>query len=220
MVAPPIAICTTNIFRKNQLTVSLSLPTSESNMPKEHLEDFSPPWAQALINDPTWTAVPTWGREVMPPPSTENALMATTFDRPDGVRAVLTFNRYPSPRPSSSPSSSSPSSFKGFETRMLFSLGSGLNGHSGFSHGGFIGTLIDETSGQCAFLIFGTGIVTGEMTVRYKQMLPTPSIVLCRAWLEKEPEGRKVWVSAVVENGQGVVFATGTTLFIKTKSKI
>ena len=51
-------------------------------------------------------------------------------------------------------------------------------------------------------------------------MLPTPSIVLCRSWIEREPEGRKVWINAAVEDGQGVVFATGTLLFIKTKSKI
>jgi acyl-coenzyme A thioesterase PaaI-like protein len=103
---------------------------------------------------------------------------------------------------------------------MLFSLGTGVNGHDGFSHGGFIGTMIDEIGGQCTSVIFGTDIVTGEMTVRYRKMLPTPSIVLCRAWVEEEPEGRKVWIRASVEDGHGGVFATGKTLFIRTKPKI
>jgi acyl-coenzyme A thioesterase PaaI-like protein len=211
----------TNIFIYITKHIFLALTLSILYiMPTETISDFSPPWAQALINDHAWELVPTNGREEMPPPSTENALMALALDRPDGVRAVLSFNRYPSPPSSSSPSSSSPTSFKGFETRMLFSLGTGVNGHSGFCHGGFIGTLIDEACGQCAFPIFGSAVVTAEMTVQYKKMLPTPSIVLCRAWIEEEPEGRKVWVKASVEDGQGGVYATGKTLFIKTKAKI
>ena len=189
-------------------------------MPTESISEFSPPWAQALINNPAWKPVPTNGREVFAPPSTENAFMTSTLDRPDGVRAVLSFNRYP-PALSSSPPSSPPSvRFKGLETRMLFSLGTGVNGHSGFSHGGFIGTLIDEACGQCIFPIFGNDIATVEMIVQYKKMLPTPSVVLCRAWVEKEPEGRKVWVRASVEDGQGGVYATGRTLFIKIKPKL
>lgn len=189
-------------------------------MPTEHITDFSAPWAQALINDPSWKPVSTWGREVMPPPSTENALVASTLDRPDGIRAVLTFNRYPSSQTSSPSSSSSRTSFKGFETRMLFSLGTAVNGHDGFSHGGFTGTLIDEVSGQCANAIFGNNIVTAEMTVQYKKMLPTPRVVLCRGWIEEEPVGRKVWINASVEDGQGGVYALGRTLYIKTKAKI
>src|SRR6185312_2647763 len=110
---------------------ALTQPTSKSNMTRERIEDFSPPWAQAIINDPEWKQVSTWGREVMPPPSTENAMMAITLNRPDSARAVLTFYRKTSPL--SSPSSSpTPVSFKGFEIRMLWSLGSGLDGHSGF----------------------------------------------------------------------------------------
>lgn len=189
-------------------------------MPTELIEDFSPPWAQALINDPAWEPTPTFGRLTMEPPSTENALMVSTLNRPDGVRAVLSFQRFPSPPPASSSPSSSPPSFKGFETRMLYSLGTGVNGHNGYSHGGFIGTLIDEAAGQCAFSVFGNDIVTGEMTVRYKKMLPTPSIVLVRTWIDREPEPRKVWVKVAVEDGYGGVFATGITVFIKTRPKI
>lgn len=184
-------------------------------MPVEHLEDFSAPWAQAIINDPTWEPVYLFGREVFPPPSTENALMAVTLDRPDGVRAIAAFNRFPPPGPSSSPAQ-----HVGLETRMLVSLGTAVNGHSGICHGGFIGTLLDEVSGQIVWQVFGSNIVTADMSVQYKKMLPTPNVVLCRAWLEKEPERRKVWVRASVEDGLGGVYATGTTLFIQTKSKI
>lgn len=103
---------------------------------------------------------------------------------------------------------------------MLYSLGTGVNGHDGYSHGGFIGTLIDEATGQCVFPVFGSNIVTAEMTVQYKKMLPTPSVILVRAWIDREPERRKVWVKASVEDGLGGVFATGTTLFINIKPKI
>jgi len=103
---------------------------------------------------------------------------------------------------------------------MLFSLGSGLNGHHGYSAGGFIGCLIDEATGQCAAMIFGRAITMVALSVQYKKMLPTPNVVLCRSWIEKEPEGRKMWLQASIEDGFGGVFATGETLFVRQKPKL
>lgn len=181
-------------------------------MPTEELADFSLPWARTIIDDPTWKPIVTFGRAEPAPNSTENSLMAWTLSRPDGIRAVSSFHRFPS--------SSSPGSYAEHETRMLYSLGSGIHGHSGFSHGGFIAMLIDEVSGQCVETVYGRSILTAEMSVQFKKMLPTPSIVLCRAWFEKEPVGRKIWVKSSLEDGEGTVFATGGGLFILTRPKI
>lgn len=103
---------------------------------------------------------------------------------------------------------------------MLFSLGSGLDGHNGHSAGGFIGVLIDEVSAQWVAMLFGRAIATGALSVQYKKMLPTPNVVLCRSWIEKEPEGRKIWVQSSIEDGSAGVYATGETLFIREKPKL
>lgn len=106
------------------------------------------------------------------------------------------------------------------ETRMLFSLGKGVHGHSGFSHGGFISILIDEVTGQTAAMIYGRGIFTVELVIKFVKLLPTPSIVLCRGWIEKEQIGRKAWIKASIEDGEGGVFATGEALFIRERTKL
>lgn len=183
-------------------------------MAYEELSDFfSLPWAQTLIQDPSWQAVKSFSRIPPAAPSTENSLLASTLHSPDCVRAVASFHYFTA-------ISGGVQTYVGHQTRMLFSLGPGLNGHSGFAAGGFIGSLIDEVTGQCVATVFGRGIITAEMTVKYLNMLSTPRVVLCRAWIEEEPVRRKVWVKASIEDGLGSVFATGNALFIRGKPKL
>ena len=61
--------------------------------------------------------------------------------------------------------------------------------------------------------------VTAELTVKYEKPMPIPGVVLCRSWIEKT-EGRKVWIEGVLEDGKGLVFATGRSLFIRFKEKL
>ena len=80
-------------------------------------------------------------------------------------------------------------------------------------------TLLDEVMGTPVFVQWPAGCVTGELTVKYERPLPIPSVVLCRAWVEKS-DGRKVWIAGLLEDGNGLVFATGQSLFIKFKEKL
>jgi acyl-coenzyme A thioesterase PaaI-like protein len=184
-------------------------------MPPEHPGGFSSPWAQAIIEDPLWEPVVTYSRVAHPSRGTENAFLAQSLNGPECVRAVLSFHRFP--RSTSCPPAAA--SYAHHEARMIFSLGSGLDGHSGFAHGAVIGLLIDEVMGQCVATVFGRSIVTAELNVQFKKMLPTPSVVLCRAWIEEEPAGRKIRLKATVEDGEGGLFATGGGLFILVKPK-
>lgn len=77
--------------------------------------------------------------------------------------------------------------------------------------------MIDEVTGQCVGNLFGRDIVTGEITTRFRKRPPTPGVVLCRAWVEKEPVGRKIWIKASIEDGEGLVYATGEALYIRVK---
>ncbi|PQE13338.1 thioesterase superfamily protein [Rutstroemia sp. NJR-2017a BVV2] len=180
-------------------------------MAVEYTSDFlTVEWAQQLVRDPDWRPVPTYSTQRKPPPNTENSLLARTLWNASCIRAVTSFHK----------GNASASSPLANETRMLFSLGDGVHGHSGFSHGGFTGMMMDEVTGQLAATVYGRGIFTVELSLKYKKMLPTPGVVLCRAWIEKEPVGRKVWILGSIEDGQGTVYATGEALFIKEREKL
>ena len=80
-------------------------------------------------------------------------------------------------------------------------------------------TLLDEVMGTPVYVQWAIGCVTGELAVKYERPLPIPGVVLGRAWLEKI-DGRKVWIRGLLEDGNGLVFATGQSLFIKFKEKL
>jgi len=49
--------------------------------------------------------------------------------------------------------------------------------------------LLDEAAAQCVGTTFGrteTGLVTAELKIRFRRTLPTPAVVLCRSWVERE----------------------------------
>ena len=60
---------------------------------------------------------------------------------------------------------------------------------------------------------------TAELTVKYEKPLSTPGVVLCRSWVEKV-EGRKVWIKGVLEDGKGLVFARGQSLYIRFRENL
>jgi acyl-coenzyme A thioesterase PaaI-like protein len=94
-------------------------------------------------------------------------------------------------------------------------LGSGVNGHVDTSHGGFVAVLFDEGFG----LVAGNqrpddrAVMTVSLKIDYKKPVPTPGVVLCRCWLEKE-ERRKMWIRGAIEDGDGTVLATAQSLFL------
>ena len=55
--------------------------------------------------------------------------------------------------------------------------------------------------------------MTAYLRVDYKKPVPTPTVVLCRAWVERT-EGRKMFTVGTIEDGEGGVYAKGEALFI------
>ncbi|CAF1058640.1 unnamed protein product [Rotaria magnacalcarata] len=101
------------------------------------------------------------------------------------------------------------------EVQVAFLLGQGICGHKGIVHGGLTATMIDEVSGAAAFSCVGP-CFTANLNIDYAKPLLTPTWVLVRAHVERQ-EGRKVYVHAVVENGEGQIYAKAVALFIKPK---
>ena len=90
--------------------------------------------------------------------------------------------------------------------------------HSSIAHGGLIATLLDETLGTPIF-VQTMGCATAELSIKYERPVPIPGVVLCRSWVEKT-EGRKMWINGVLEDGNGIVYVRGQSLFISFREKL
>jgi len=97
----------------------------------------------------------------------------------------------------------------------VLSIGGGVNGHVDTCHGGFIGVVLDEVLGNAVATERASDKVsmTVYSKVYYKKPVRTPSKVLCRAKVYKT-EGRKMWVSGTMEDGEGTIMATAESLFM------
>jgi len=113
----------------------------------------------------------------------------------------------------------------------LFHLEGGLNGYPNICHGGIIATLLDEALGL-AYGIFAqreheiaeargeklsrAPSMTAELVTTYVRPLRTPQTVrIVIKGLRRE--GRKTFMEADVLDGEGVLLAKGTGLFVQLK---
>lgn len=115
---------------------------------------------------------------------------------------------------------------------MLLSLGRGVEGISGTAHGGIIALMLDEVMAHLASEMFGRdNIMTANLNVEFKRRLDTPRVVLARAYMEEGGEEvkrgdfrgedrRKVKIRGRIEDGEGGVFAEGTSVFVKLRPKL
>jgi len=108
----------------------------------------------------------------------------------------------------------------GGELLMLISLGDELGSHPGIVHGGMVMVLVDEVGG---------GIVSHELThpdtihsanfnINMRKSVRAPGILLGRAWIERAPERRKVWVKVRLEQDDGIC-AEGEVLYVRNKPR-
>ena len=171
--------------------------------------DFQLPWCRKLLNDPqkSWTVQvprPFQGKTVT------NAMFEKTLDGPDGIRAHLSFNR----------PSQEADAVKGVEECWLLSIGSDCDGAAGRAHGGFNTLVLDQISGSVSHHANPIPLppATATLTVDFKAPVPTPCVILLRAWVT-EHSGRKVWVRAVIENGDGTVCCASKGLFVVPKQQ-
>jgi acyl-coenzyme A thioesterase PaaI-like protein len=132
----------------------------------------------------------------------------------DAIRAQITFRR-PCKEPTAITSKQNP---QPLEDCILLSLGDALDGKAGRLHGGFSSMVLDQITGSCAHYFKPDPIppATATITVDFKRPVDTPSVVLARAWVI-EISGRKIWVSGVLEDGMGGIYAVGKALFILAK---
>ena len=181
---------------------------------EEHLSKHA--WCAQLLNDPTLIPIETPSRVVKP--GTENSFLAQTLRHQDAITACQSFYKLPSPSPANS--DSDPDSVNVGEMQTIYFIGSGLNGHEGICHGGFQSLALDEIMGLIVRLYpKASNPYTIYLNVTFKKPLPTPAVILCRAWFSKL-QGRKMWVGGTVGDGEGSLYATGESLFLDVKEKL
>lgn len=177
----------------------------------EKHQDFNVPWCQKLLNsDISFVEIPTepssasYANDLTKDKDVSNSMFKQTLYTPDAIRGQICFKR-----PTSESESIVP-----WEYCYILSLGSGIDGKSGRAHGGFNALILDQMTGTVASLVSGSvAPATATMTVDYKAPIETPGVVLCRGWAV-ERSGRKTWVKATVEDGQGKLLASAKALFI------
>lgn len=186
-----------------------------ANIPEATLDYFrSTLWCTGILADPAYIAVDSIAED--PDSHIGETLLRETLNSERGIRASLSLYRAPS-----APADTDRNVDTG-EIITLYSLGSGLDGQLKTCHGGVLAVLLDDVAGLILRhdpSVTKHGTYTVSLKIDYRRPVPTPRIVLCRASLVKI-EGRKAWVDATVEDGNGVVYATGQTLFLKSKASL
>ena len=107
-----------------------------------------------------------------------------------------------------------------------------MEGIAGTAHGGVVALMLDEVMAHLASEVFGRdNIITKHLNVEFKRRLDTPRVVLARAYMEEGEEEvkgggfggedrRKVKIRSRIEDGEGGVFAEGTSVFVKIRPRL
>lgn len=91
-------------------------------------------------------------------------------------------------------------------------LGPGAQGPPGHAHGGSMAALLDEVMGGAAWMN-GHMVVSAELTIRFRKMLPLGTRCIVRANVA-QADGRKVSTAGTICDEDGTLFCEGEALFI------
>lgn len=171
----------------------------ETPLPKEFSDR---PWCLGLLQDPGYTRVSLTDHD-------GDLFFRKTLHTESTIRASIGLQSV----------SNNLSLLQPREFLMLLDVREGTTGQSGICHGGFIATLLDEVTGR---LLSDHGLpypFTVLLNVTYKQPVYAPAVILARAVMGKV-EGRKMFVTATIEDENRTVCATADALFVARKESL
>ena len=182
--------------------VTPTLFTLKNSPEKTRAELASTPWAVKLFNDPT---LEPFHNTYYQPSTSLNSFIGDTLSTRDTISAWQSFQK----KPGHGGTNELP------EVLAAIKIGSGVNGYFDTCHGGFISLLLDEVTSNTADLAReeSKATMTAYLNVQYKKPVRTPGVILLRAKVVKR-EGRKLWVEASIEDGEGGIMATAEALFL------
>lgn len=148
-------------------------------------------------------------------PGLENQFIASTINSKSTISHWLLFHKRQETGKS------------GIESlNALITLEDGVTGFPGSLHGGMVSVIFDEVSGLHIVLdghVPGTELDksfrTAYINTSFLKPVLTPATVLVRSWIAKV-KGRKHWVRALIEDGNGQALAKAEVLYISIKGKL
>lgn len=194
----------------------------------------STPWCAKILSAPGIIPFPPPSRRdpnQLPTGSTpsQDQLFGRSLDNESGVPQFIGFYQDPfAATDSTSDSIAHPDlPFLTKSASLIFDLRPGVNGFNATVHGGFIAAMMDEAMGALLFQndvinreakaqgllppsakdFADLGYFTARMNVRLRRPIPTPSMVVVAATLDKV-EGRKIFLSVVVRGETDEAYAT------------
>ncbi|KAJ5975913.1 hypothetical protein N7481_009620 [Penicillium waksmanii] len=162
------------------------------------------PWVSKLLQDPAFVTVPSTNRD------TKSSTEDNDRPPPPGLVKLGGID----------------------EVRMIFILGSNLNGYPGVLHGGIVTTILDECTGLLLVLRSkykagdddalepGSKTVTAYLNTNFLRPVPTPGAIVVYAKLEETKENRKWKIKGRICDEDDQILATAECLYVKSRSKI
>ncbi|KAJ3489792.1 hypothetical protein NLG97_g5929 [Lecanicillium saksenae] len=178
----------------------------------------SPLWCRQLLADSSLQTVKVGWRTRDRKITNEDSFLSGIMNDPDTIATMhVLYRSLPAPAEGSTHDKSP----MGGEVLCLFALGSGVNGHVDVAHGGVTASIFDVTMGTLCSLhsTEGDSNYTLELNIRYKKALVTPGVYVCRTWMQQRTTGRKAWLQAVIEDGNGAVFAESDSFWLDVPAK-
>eukprot|EP00026_Physarum_polycephalum_P018889 Phypoly_transcript_20664.p1 GENE.Phypoly_transcript_20664~~Phypoly_transcript_20664.p1 ORF type:complete len:191 (+),score=16.29 Phypoly_transcript_20664:46-618(+) len=106
------------------------------------------------------------------------------------------------------------------EIKLIMEVGNGVTKGQNLAHNGFLGSVIDEAMGIVNKQIDKRkSFFTAYLNLTFKRHTPTPSVLLCHVWINKE-EGRKRLTYATLYDEKGNELVNSEGLFLVTKSSL
>ena len=205
------------------------------SVPESSIQHFSAvPWTAALLQDPAYTAIPTFSRALKE--TGEDAFFSITINTPTTIPEALCLRLRDLVAPAASPGSpynrtttlaspyDAPVPAKP-DVILLLELGSpGLDGHPATIHGGVATAILDEVIGL-AVMFHQTQIsdprsamYTARLDTAYRKPVPTPAVLAVRSWLTRR-EGRKWWARGQIVDKDGVVLTESEGLWVEARQR-
>ncbi|KAF6827213.1 thioesterase superfamily protein [Colletotrichum musicola] len=147
-------------------------------------------------------------------PTKENTYVGRTLNTPDTIAAWLVL--HPRPRPPR---------WEVEELCSLVAFRDGTIGFPGTAHGGVVALVMDEVTGLHVVAQRpegaekNKGFLTAYLNTTFLKTVPAPGAVLVRTRVSKI-EGRKNFVTAQMEDGNGEVLAKAEVLYVSIRNKL
>ena len=207
-----------------QLDASSTPGNIGTRVREDTLDDFSAAWCQDLLNDPIYVAIEIATRRLGGPQGASwGSLMAKTLNTDNTIRAMRLLYRPPPAQQSQIAQGTVGKGDEqaGGEVLALMSLGDELCSHTNVLHGGINTTIVDEIGGELAGRTVKDHLMAVNFNVNLRKSVKTPGIIIVRAWMERPPEGRKVWVKCRIEqDGQTCIESENLYVKIAPRGKL